>query len=101
IRSVCHIQLDTLPILEGVDGFACDLSDSLALCSCYDGGSPALEKESGDEVVEDNTSGGNLATTGSSLTALVTAAIVAVGGGGAATFLARKRTTAMDDRIED
>lgn len=42
-----------------------------------------------------------LATTGSSLAALVTAAVVAVGGGAAATFLARKRTTALDDQIED
>ena len=87
--------------MEGEDGFVFDLADSWALGSLYDGDSPALEKESGDEVVEENTSGGNLATTGSSLAALVTAAIVAVGGGGAATFLARKRTTAMDDRIED
>ncbi|WP_369800926.1 hypothetical protein [Nocardiopsis sp. NRRL B-16309] len=44
---------------------------------------------------------GRLATTGSSLAALVTAAVVAVGGGAAATFLARKRTTALDDQIED
>ncbi|RKS06126.1 hypothetical protein DFP74_1749 [Nocardiopsis sp. Huas11] len=42
-----------------------------------------------------------LATTGSSLAALVTAAVVAVGGGAAATFLARKRTTALDDQIGD
>ncbi|WP_232832075.1 hypothetical protein [Nocardiopsis sp. FIRDI 009] len=42
-----------------------------------------------------------LATTGGSLAALVVAAVVAVGGGTTATFLARKRTTAMDDRIED
>ncbi|MCY9786199.1 hypothetical protein KIK06_20095 [Nocardiopsis sp. EMB25] len=42
-----------------------------------------------------------LATTGGSLAALVVAAVVAVGGGTTATFLARKRTTAMDDRIGD
>lgn len=88
--------------VEGEDGFAVDLADSWALGSLYNEDSPASGRGSGgEEMVEETTSGGNLATTGSSLTALVTAAIVAVGGGTAATFLARKRTTAMDDQIED
>lgn len=83
-------------------GFAVDFADSWALGSTRaadtspvpgdkDGGSGETGEAAGDD--------GRLATTGGSLVGLVTAAVVAVGGGTAATLLARKRTTAMDDRI--
>ncbi|WP_235432123.1 hypothetical protein [Nocardiopsis sp. RV163] len=88
-------------------GFAVDFADAWALGSTYaattppspgdkgttDEESPRPEEAAGDD--------NRLATTGSSLAALITAAVVAVGGGAAATFLARDRTTAMDDRIGD
>ncbi|QUX29577.1 hypothetical protein KGD83_03070 [Nocardiopsis akebiae] len=88
-------------------GFAVDFADAWALGSTYaattppspgDKGDPEEESPRPEEVAGDDN---RLATTGSSLAALITAAVVAVGGGAAATFLARDRTTAMDDRIED
>lgn len=88
-------------------GFAVDFADAWALGSTYaattppspgDKGDPEDESERPEEVAGDDN---RLATTGSSLAALITAAVVAVGGGAAATFLARNRTTAMDDRIEN
>ncbi|MFV2199156.1 hypothetical protein [Nocardiopsis sp. LOL_012] len=45
--------------------------------------------------------GHRLSLAGGSLPLLATAATVAVGGGAAAVFLGRKRTTALDYRIED
>lgn len=83
-------------------GFVVELADSWALGSTHvseSGPSPA-EDEDGEAAVEGNPVS-RLPTTGGSLAALVTAACVAVGGGCAATYLARGRTTAMDDRIED
>lgn len=100
IRSWLTVWIQTGEA-EDESGFAVDLADSWAVGSLYNEGTPPAESERGGEKVEENVSGGNLATTGSSLVALVTAAVVAVGGGTAATFLARKRTTAMDDQIED
>jgi hypothetical protein len=88
-------------------GFAVDFADAWALGSTYAAATPPSPGDKGDpegsERPEEVTAGDDnrLATTGSSLAALVTAAVVAVGGGAAATFLARDRTTAMDDRIED
>ncbi|WP_435107879.1 hypothetical protein [Nocardiopsis synnemataformans] len=88
-------------------GFAVDFADAWALGSTYaattppspgDKGDPEEESPRPEEAAGDDN---RLATTGSSLAALITAAVVAVGGGAAATFLARNRTTAMDDRIED
>ncbi len=88
-------------------GFAVDFADAWALGSTYaattppspgDKGDPEEESPRPEEVAGDDN---RLATTGSSLAALITAAVVAVGGGAAATFLARNRTTALDDRIED
>ncbi|MEU1715305.1 hypothetical protein [Nocardiopsis dassonvillei] len=88
-------------------GFAVDFADAWALGSTYaattppspgDKGDPEEESPRPEEAAGDDD---RLATTGSSLAALITAAVVAVGGGAAATFLARDRTTAMDDRIED
>lgn len=87
------------PELE--NGFAVDFADSWAIGSTHVSASEPGRGERGEgqpEVADPNK---RLATTGSSLVALVTAAVVAVGGGAAATFLARKRTTAMDDQIED
>ncbi|WP_241480275.1 hypothetical protein [Nocardiopsis halotolerans] len=88
-------------------GFAVDFADSWALGSVHTETTPPGPGDKGGQKEEteepEETAGGNgfLATTGSSLAALITAAVVAVGGGSAATFLARKRTTAMDDQIED
>ncbi|PDP87969.1 hypothetical protein CQJ94_09090 [Glycomyces fuscus] len=88
-------------------GFAVDFADAWALGSTYAATTPPSPGDKGDpeesERPEEVAAGDDnrLATTGSSLFALITAAVVAVGGGAAATFLARDRTTAMDDRIED
>lgn len=86
---------------EQDNGFVVELADSWALGSTHvseNGSSP--EVENGEAGAEENPVS-RLPTTGGSLAALVTAACVAVGGGCAATYLARGRTTAMDDRIED
>ncbi|MDE3724698.1 hypothetical protein PWG71_25205 [Nocardiopsis sp. N85] len=84
------------------NGFAVDFADSWALGSTYVAGASASpDDRSGSSPQAQERSNGDLAMTGGSLAALVTAAVVAIGGGSAATFLARKRTTAMDDRIED
>lgn len=88
---------------EDDNGFAVDLADSWALGSAHvsESGSSPSEGKDGEATVEEGPVG-RLPTTGAgSLGALVTAACVAVGGGCAATYLARGRTTAMDDRIED
>lgn len=89
---------------EDGNGFAIDFADVWAIGSTHVAGAKA---DSGDderaEPAQDRVPApsSRLATTGSSVAALITAAVVAVGGGVSATFLARKRTTAMDDRIED
>ncbi|MGW8436448.1 hypothetical protein ACWGKS_14945 [Nocardiopsis sp. NPDC055879] len=93
------------------NGFAVDFADAWAIGSTHttelesddEGGERAERGERGEKPEEEAAAPSRrlLATTGSSIAALITAAVVAVGGGAAATFLARKRTTAMDDRIED
>lgn len=92
------------------NGFAVDFADAWAIGSTHttetengdEGGERAERGERGEEPGEEAAAPSRrLATTGSSIAALITAAVVAVGGGATATFLARKRTTAMDDRIED
>ncbi|MFE9243179.1 hypothetical protein [Nocardiopsis sp. NPDC006938] len=82
-------------------GFTADLADSWAIGSTHIAPEAPGEGERGEGERETSVASQRLATTGSSLAALVTAAVVAVGGGATATFLARKRTTAMDDQIED
>ncbi|WP_431872882.1 hypothetical protein [Nocardiopsis eucommiae] len=82
-------------------GFTVDFADSWAIGSTHIAADAPGEGERGEGERETPAASQRLATTGSSLVALVTAAVVAVGGGAAATFLARKRTTAMDDQIED
>ncbi len=82
-------------------GFTVDFADSWAIGSTHIAADAPGEGERGEGERETASASQRLATTGSSLVALVTAAVVAVGGGAAATFLARKRTTAMDDQIED
>ncbi|SIO91257.1 hypothetical protein [Nocardiopsis sp. JB363] len=95
---------------EDQNGFAVDFADAWAIGSVHgtetggdDGEDERVERGERGEKPEDEAAApsGRLATTGSSIAALITAAVVAVGGGASATFLARKRTTAMDDRIED
>ncbi|GAA0975457.1 hypothetical protein GCM10009551_008980 [Nocardiopsis tropica] len=82
--------------------FAVDFADSWALGSTYAASAPPVPGDKGEAAEEEAARPDNrLATTGGSLAGLITAAVVAVGGGAAATFLARKRTTAMDDRIGD
>lgn len=92
------------------NGFAVDFADTWAIGSTHatetengdEGGERAERGERGEKPGEEAAAPSRrLATTGSSIAALITAAVVAVGGGATATFLARKRTTAMDDRIED
>ncbi|WP_307851341.1 hypothetical protein [Nocardiopsis sp. MG754419] len=89
---------------EDENGFAVDFADVWAIGSTHavdareGGGNEERGETSADEAAAPSP---RLATTGSSIAALITAAVVAVGGGASATFLARKRTTAMDDRIED
>lgn len=92
------------------NGFAVDFADAWAIGSTHatetengdEGGERAERGERGEKPDEEEAAPSRrLATTGSSIAALITAAVVAVGGGATATFLARKRTTAMDDRIED
>jgi hypothetical protein len=87
------------------DALGVDFADAWALGSTFgEGGSPSptdRDASPGPSPTAPAASDNRLATTGSSLAALVTAAVVAVGGGAAATFLARKRTTALDDHIED
>ncbi|QRN81006.1 MAG: hypothetical protein JK586_05785 [Nocardiopsis sp. BM-2018] len=83
------------------NGFAVDFADSWAIGSTRIAATAPDKGERGEGQEETAAPSTRLATTGSSLVALVTAAVVAVGGGAAATFLARKRTTAMDDQIED
>ena len=88
----------------GEGGFSVDFADSWALGSTYAAGSgspPSADGENRTTPQAQQHSGGSLALTGSSLAALATAALVAIGGGSTATFLARKRTSAMDDRIGD
>ncbi|WP_239647017.1 hypothetical protein [Nocardiopsis salina] len=82
------------------NGFAVDLADAWALGSTHGSESGASDDKGGETGAEERPVG-HLPTTGGSLAALVTAACVAVGGGAAATYLARGRTTALDDRIED
>lgn len=84
-------------------GFAVDLADSWALGSTHvsESGSSSPEDKDDEVGTEENPASRLPTTGGDSLAALVTAACVAVGGGCAATYLARGRTTAMDDRIED
>ncbi|MBB5493357.1 hypothetical protein HNR07_004494 [Nocardiopsis metallicus] len=82
-------------------GFSVDFADSWALGSTHAAATAPGKGERGEGQRETAAPSTRLATTGSSVVALVTAAVVAVGGGAAATFLARKRTTAMDDQIED
>ena len=89
---------------EDGNGFTIDFANVWAVGSTHAVG--AGEGSGGGERGEAEqkpipASSGRLATTGGSIAALVTAAVVAVGGGVTATLLARKRTTAMDDRIED
>lgn len=86
---------------EEEKGFAVDFADSWVLGSTHTAATPPVPGDKGDAAGEAARPDNRLATTGSSLAALTTAALVAVGGGSAATFLARKRTTAMDDQIED
>jgi hypothetical protein len=83
------------------NGFAVDFADSWAIGSTHIAATEPGKGERGEGQREIAVPSTRLATTGSSIVALVTAAGVAVGGGAAATFLARKRTTAMDDQIED
>ncbi len=83
------------------NGFAVDFADSWAIGSTRVSADESTSGERGEGQREVSAPDGRLATTGSSIVGLVTAAAVAVGGGAAATFLARKRTTAMDDQIED
>ncbi|MFL1379052.1 MULTISPECIES: hypothetical protein [unclassified Nocardiopsis] len=86
------------------NGFSVDFADSWALGSTYAAGSgtsPSPGDRASSAPQAQPRSNNNLAMTGSSLAALVTAALVAIGGGSTATFLARKRTSAMDDRIGD
>lgn len=83
------------------NGFAVDFADSWAIGSTHIAAGAPGRGERGEGQRETAAPSTRLATTGSSVIALVTAATVAVGGGAAATFLARKRTTAMDDQIED
>ncbi|WP_017603103.1 hypothetical protein [Nocardiopsis alkaliphila] len=89
---------------EDGKGFAVDFAHVWAIGSTHVVGAEADPDgdEPADAAQDRITSPSNrLATTGGSVAALITAAVVAVGGGVSATFLARKRTTAMDDRIED
>lgn len=85
------------------NGFSIDFADAWALGSTYaTGSSPSpQDRASASPQAQEQRPRNNLAMTGSSLAALITAALVAVGGGSAATFLARKRTSAMDDRLGD
>jgi hypothetical protein len=86
------------------NGFSVDFADSWALGSTYAAGagaSPSPGDRASSAPQAQPRSNNNLAMTGSSLAALITAALVAIGGGSTATFLARKRTSAMDDRIGD
>ncbi|WP_088177555.1 hypothetical protein [Nocardiopsis xinjiangensis] len=85
------------------NGFAVELADSWALGSTHvsESGPSPSEGEDGETAAEEAPVSRLPTTGGGSLAALVTAACVAVGGGCAATYLARGRTTAMDDRIED
>ncbi|WP_223830412.1 hypothetical protein [Nocardiopsis quinghaiensis] len=86
---------------EEEKGFAMDFADSWVLGSVRAESTSPVPGDKGDAETEEASGGdGRLATTGGSLAALITAAVVAVGGGATATFLARKRTTAMDDRID-
>ncbi|MFJ6017911.1 hypothetical protein ACIQFP_01055 [Nocardiopsis alba] len=84
---------------EDENGFVVDFAETRASGFGRDGvsGEEGVEEAGGREAASPHL----LATTGGSIAALVTAAAVTVGGGTAATFLARKRTTALDDRIED
>lgn len=82
-------------------GFAVDFADSWAIGSTRTAATEPGKGERGEGQREIAAPSTPLATTGSSLIGLVTAAAVAVGGGAAVTFLARKRTTALDDQIED
>ncbi|MFD6948854.1 MULTISPECIES: hypothetical protein [unclassified Nocardiopsis] len=87
---------------EEEKGFAVDFADSWVLGSTRAASTSPVPGDKGEGSAETGDAAGGvgrLATTGGSLAALITAAVVAVGGGSAATFLARKRTTAMDDRI--
>lgn len=86
---------------EQARAFAVDFADAWAIGSTHIAPDAPGEGERGEGERETAAASQRLATTGSSLAALVTAAVVAVGGGATATFLARKRTTAMDDQIED
>lgn len=84
------------------NGFAVDFADSWAIGATHVSATKSDDGDRGGEELEETAApSSRLATTGSSIVALVTAAVVAVGGGAAASFLARKRTTAMDDQIED
>lgn len=86
------------------NGFSVDFADSWSLGSTYaagSGSSPSPDDRASTAPQAQQRSDNSLAMTGSSLAALVTAALVAIGGGSTATFLARKRTSAMDDRIGD
>lgn len=103
IRSALTVWVQVGAPQDG-NGFAIDFADVWAIGSTHAAGAKAdpgddERAESAQDRVPAPSS--RLATTGSSVAALITAAIVAVGGGASATFLARKRTTAMDDRIED
>lgn len=90
---------------EEEQGFAVEFADAWAVGSVHAASTSPVPGDRGgeDRGAEEEVAGrdGRLATTGSSLAALVTAAVVAVVSGSAATFLARGRTTAMDDRIGD
>ncbi|WP_236567945.1 MULTISPECIES: hypothetical protein [unclassified Nocardiopsis] len=86
----------------GETDFSMGFADSWALASTYASTASPVPGDKGEGSPEEASGwNGRLATTGGSLAALVTAALVAVGGGSAATFLARKRTTALDDQIGD
>ncbi|MGW5875191.1 hypothetical protein ACWFMI_01380 [Nocardiopsis terrae] len=87
------------PELE--NGFVVDFADTRAVGSTHGSATPPGTDGLDEGRQEVTAPSKRLATSGGSLAALVAAAVVAVGGGAAATFLARKRTTAMDDRIED
>ncbi len=88
---------------EEDQGLVVELADAWAVGSVHTSNTSPVpgDKGGGDRGIEEEVAGrdGRLATTGSSLAALITAAVVAVVSGSAATFLARGRTTAMDDRI--
>lgn len=88
---------------DGDSRFAVDLADSWALGSThvFESGASSPESKDGEAGVEEHPVSRLPTTGGDSLAAVLTAACVAVGGGCAAIYLARGRTTAMDDRIED